>query len=393
MSEVFIPYTEREEDALEGLGDHTAEALYRRLRRSMDWRTRTVGRITPISHGGLMLRLKQFTTRGKGVQEHPCTKDVLRSDITKLIAAGLLVRIGNDEALCFLCPMARDASARAPQTPHVPPTHLSTEQTTLKPSAVAGFDALPPTGDFDGKGSNPPYIRDVDVYTPQSSSTGVNEEGVGDAAARGVNRDRPTGSHASSACGRSGNGDETSDRDRAAPSHPAPPRRFVSPARRLAPESHPAQNAPMGVSAAKDLDQPVSGDATTLVSAQAVVLMAAAGRRGVRITMDSEILAEWVRMAVTADELDKAINVAVAYREAAGSEDPIRVKYVHRVIKSQRSKARKAMAGNGGAPEGVEAMARAVGMWPGPAGWSWERLAAEVRQRFGAMNGGQHGAT
>lgn len=416
MGEAFIPYTEREEDALEELGDHSAETLYRRLRRSMDWRTRTVGRIAPISHGGLMLRMKQFTTRGKGVQEHPYTKDVLRSDIRKLIKAGLLVRVGNDEALCFLCPFARDDSARVRQTPHIPTTPLSTEHTTGKASSGAGFEGYPPSLKIEQDAPNPPYIKIVDKYTPQSSSTDLTGVAPGDADAGGVNRDRPAASQAGS-LGRPGNTqgdpdrdrptgshvgpqgadfDENSHRDRPTASHPAPGRRLMGAAQPLG-ALLPAGTSEAHAGSAANESTPGAG-----ASPEANDLLGVLQRRGINARGAWVELEQWAADGVTPDVLAEVVERAVAARIKVDSTQPITLAYVGTILRNDRKQAfRTAKRIGGGLPSGtsgLDAMARQLGIAlarPGETNDQYRNrvsLAWASREQGVDGQGGHHGA-
>lgn len=360
MAESFIPYTEQEEDALEALWDHRAEALYRRLRRSMDWRTRTVGRVMPISLGGLRIRLKQCTTRGKGFQEHPCSEDMVRSSIQKLIKAGLLARIGNDEALCFLCPLAKDASARIAQTPHVPPTHLSTERPTVKASRGAGFRSNHPSLKNRQSGPNAPHIEMSDVYTPQSSSTdstgvvppGDERGGVSrDRAApsqdgslgrpvdtpEDLYRDRPLGASQAGPLERPSHNGNDSHRDRAAPSEVRGPAQQPVPSNSQGRGDPPVlsaenESAPLGVSAGADDPE----------QALREVLRVHAVRV---LPKDAPGLAEWVRMRVLPAELAEVVKIAIGLRLADGSMQRLNVGYLHSILLTQRSDARKAAQG------------------------------------------------
>ncbi len=397
MADSFVPLTQAEQDALAGLFDPQAFVLYMTLRFSMDWKTGVVGRTTKISASELMWRLSRHTTRGKGTQIERCTLEEYRGSVRKLERMGMIVRVGNSETLSFLLPLARVAKPRPKQTQHEPNRVESTEHNTEEASNGAGFEGIHHSLDFEQIDPNPTHIKMVDMCTPpQSSSTAVNGVDAGDAAARGVNQDRPqAASQAGSACCRPGNPHETSNRDRPAASHPAPAGR--SERRALPGGANTGQGSSDALSgyAAGESD---SADALNSDVAEAVLrpFVEVLRRRAVRVPRQIEALQPWADLGATVDTLEKAIATAFKYREKQNSMQPVTVAYltpiIQTVLSEQRAEAQAAMGGpkagrrrRRSSMESLNATAADLGITPAWPGESPEHFRERVQAAVDAQ--------
>lgn len=417
MAEWFCVWTQAEKEALDNSGiGSVAVALYVTLKFQMDFRSRTVGKHTSISWNELGWAMREDTTRGRGVQQVRMPLQPMRTAIDRLVKAGLLKRIGNADALCFFLPKAKDASVRPNQTQQSGNRGESTEPNSVEPSVDAGLSGIRSMGEKCIGSSNPTHIKKEGRCTPpQSSSTPVNEGGFdsGDDDA-GVNRDRAAPSQAGS-LGRPGNTqedpyrdrpaashaspqgagfhEESPDRDRAMPSHPAQWRRSGGPAQLSGLLTHPGSNETPVCSAENESTRPVCAGDEAVAALHAVLV-----RRGLRVPAEDSVVAAWAAERVTPLELDLAITAAVKARQKANSLQPLNVGYVGTIIKSERSAARRAAEAarlavrqgraKSDGDKDFEALARSVGMWPAPLGWDWPRLRAEVYRAVDAVRRG-----
>lgn len=353
-----------------------ARCAYIWLRTRMDWRTGLVGRVTSISRYALGEDQDYEVPKGRGTQliriadTTTGIKEAAGRLLDVLERVGLLVKRAC-AVLTFFCPLASlQASVRPNQTDHKRTTPLSTKRTTRddgqESSIGAGFDGFygygmgePTTPENEQDAPNAPHIiGQGNTSTPQPSSTDLTGVEAGrDETARGVNRDRPTGSQACP-LGRAGNGEEGSCLDQASPSHAGqlsqPGNPYASPGRdrpaaseaRDAAEPHGtlpdvgANDATEGL--AESESAPLDALSGPMVSVKALVEVL--NRRAVRVPATPEVLHGWVAMGVTPLELDQGIDRAAAERQKSGSLQRLNVGYVASIIQTARSEARRAAA-------------------------------------------------
>lgn len=391
--------TMREMRALHGLGER-AMALYVVLRSMMDYRTGVVGRPATISLDGLSRELLCVTNKGKGMHEERPTKKQVIVALERLVTAGLLSR-QKTEMLVFSMPKALVASARHFHTGHREGTELSTDQGTDKRSSSAGFRDVLGTENYGQCCPNSAHIKGVRVYTSQSSSTPGRGVAPGDAGAEGVNRDRAAPSQAGS-LGRPGKPHGDPDRDRPAGSHVGPWGADSDASHRdRPPASHPAlphrlEAGPDAGDAYPDGQWPTNArssakkdslaDGMAAAAAPDAQLRAVLGARGIREDLLG-VVDDWAGHGVTPDELAAAIDKARAARIAAGSTQPIPLKYVAKVVANNRAAARRAVerlegraprAARGGVGD-LEALALQLGIAGARPGESTDQFRARVQ--------------
>lgn len=393
--DAFFQVSGAEMEALRGVGER-AFTLYIVLRSMMDHRTGLVGRRGAISRAGLCRELECETPKGSGTQVTRPTEKQITTAIERLIGKGLLQRV-KCELLVFLMPMARVASSRPNQTGHVHGTVLSTEQGRAEASNGAGFDGIhgrPFEGEISPNGSD---IKMLDVYPSQSSSTPVNGVVPGDDAdARGVNRDRPAGSQAGSACCRPGKTHTEGYRDRPAASHPAPQGRRLAAGSEAGGALQDGQESiSSGSSAAKES---LAGELPASDTAEGL-LRAVLGARGIRVDAVEPVVVAWVQAGVSPDELADAVEKSRRARIKAGSTQPIPLAYVAQVISTQRAAAKRALARmRGEAPRAarggtsdLSALARQFGIADARPGETAEAFGARVRSEAIRRGAAGHG--
>ncbi len=340
------------------------------LRTRMDRRTGLVGMVTGISYQAIAEHGEYEIRKGQGSQtirlaDTPkARKEVARRLVERLEASGLLKSRGGP-VLCFLCVMADYGLVRPNQTGHHRATPLRTDR-AMPPRGENPYDSTPwawvpddgATPDDGAESGNGPHIRDQGFNPPQSSSTGDNEVAPGGAAAAGVNRDRPPASRASPACGRSGKTYAKANRDRPSASHVGPfgadldeidrdrpPASHAAPLRRLGSLSAPGGATPADcgdgepVGSAENESTVAAGEASpeSLESALRAVLAFAA----IRVPARSTLPAEMAAAGVSIHELRAAIEISIEERKKQGSWQPVPVKYVAQVVKSERAAARR----------------------------------------------------
>ena len=414
-SEWFCRWTDAERQALRGGLGPDAIAMYQVLRFQMDFTTGLVGRRTPISWDGLAWELRTEINRGRGCQIVRKSLQEMRTAVGRLIAKGLLKRVGGDDFLCFLCPLASVASVRPNQTQQSGNRQQSTERNSHEASNGAGFDGFERTEFCTDEPANSTDIREVLISTPsQSSSTVLTGVGAGhDETARGVNRDRPAGSQACP-LGRAGNGEEGSCRDQASPSHAGqlsqPGNPYASPGRDRPAASEArdaaqplgtlpgvgATDAPEGL--AENESAPLAALSGPMTSITALVEVL--NRRAVRVPATPEVLHGWVAMGVTPLELDQGIDRAAAERQKSGSLQRLNVGYVASIIQTARSEARRAAAAAREAAAGrrrpdagadLAALARQLGIQGARPGESMADFKARVMGAAEAAMGADRG--
>ena len=384
------------------------------LRTRMDRRTGLIGMVTGISyqaigeHGEYEIRKGQGSQTIRLADTPKARKEVARRLVERLEAAGLLASRGGP-VLCFLCPLADYGSVRPFQTGHhratpLPPYRATPERgenpyDSTPWAWVEDEEATP--GEWPESG-NGPHIRDQGFTPPQSSSTAVNEGAPGGAAAAGVNRDRPPASQAAPACCRSGETYANPDRDRPAGSHVGPqgadsgevdrdrpPASHAAPMRRSGGLAAPGGATPADCGdderaglAENESTAGAGGDSTESLEA---TLRRVLAECAIRVPASSKVPAEMAANGVTVAELRSAIRLSLEEREKQGSFQPVPVKYVAAVVKSERAAVRRGVErvrGRRDAARGLadfEALARKLGISGARPGESEEQFRARVR--------------
>lgn len=395
------------------------------MRTKMDRRTRIAGRVTTISLGAIAEAVDYEIRKGAGVQwvrigETPKQrKDAADRIVERLGKAGLISKLGG-AYLVFLFLLADGADVRPNQTGGERATGLSTDRATHdggenphKHWDGVDFMAELATPQNDPKIPNGRHIKGQGFTPPQSSSTPGSGVAPGDAGAGGVDRDRATPSQAGS-LGRPGNPHEDPYRDRPAGSHVGPwGADSDASGRDRPPASHPALphrldagadaggtlpdgQRPTGARSSADKDSFADGIATA--AAPDALLRAVLAARGIREDLQG-VVDDWAHNGVTPDEVAAAIDKARAARIAADSIQPIPLKYVAKVVASNRAAARRAVerldgkaprAARGGVSD-LEALATKLGITGARPGETREqfrdRVQAALQQSRGVSDG------
>ncbi len=339
------------------------------LRTKMDRRTRIAGRVTTISLASIAEAMDYEIRKGSGAQwirlgETPKQrKDAADRIVERLGKGGLISKLGG-AFLVFLFPLADGAEVRPNQTGVERATGLSTDRATHEHDGnphkhwdCGDSMAERATPENDPKGPNGRHIKGQGFTPPQSSSTPGWGVAPGDAGAGGVSRDRAAPSQAGS-LGRPGKPHGDPDRDRPAGSHVGPWGADSNASHRdRPPASHPAlphrlEAGPDAGDAYPDGQWPTNArssaekdsfaDGMAAAAAPDAQLRAVLCARGIREDLMG-VVDDWAGHGVTPDELAAAIDKARAARIAAGSTQPIPLKYVARVLASNRAAARRAV--------------------------------------------------
>lgn len=375
------------------------------LRSKMDRRTRIAGRVTTISLGAIAEAVDYEIRKGAGVQwvrigETPKQrKDAADRIVERLGKAGLISKLGG-AYLVFLFLLADGADVRPNQTGVERATGLCTDRATPDDGGNLhkhwdgeGFMGERATPQNDPESPNGRHIKGQGVHTPQSSSTTGSGVAPGDAGAGGVNRDRASPSQAGP-LGQAGNTHNDPNRDRPAGSHPAQVRRLDAGAD--AGGTLPDGQRPISARSSADKESFAHGMATA--AAPDALLRAVLAARGIREDLQG-VVDDWAAHGVTPDEVAAAIDKARQARIAAGSTQPIPLKYVAKVVASNRAAARRAVerldgkaprAARGGVSD-LEALARQLGIERSRPGEKTEHFRLRVTAALQQSRGGSDG--
>lgn len=390
------------------------------LRTKMDLSTRIAGRVTTISLASIAEAVDYEIRKGQGSQwirmgETPKQrKDAADRIVERLGKAGLISKLGG-AFLCFLFPLAQEGKVRSNQTGVERATGLSTERAAPESSGnprnswesdVSAAERATPQKDR--KSPNGRHIKGQGFTPPQSSSTdstGVvpsGDERGGESRDRAAPsqdgslgrpvdtpedpyRDRPRGASHAGPLGRPSS--NASHRDRALPSEAR------GPALPAIPPNHPGPNDAPDLSAENE-SAPL--DASAGAADPEAALREVLRVHAVRVLpRDDRRLEEWVQMRVLPSELAEIVRVAIGRRLADGSMQRLNVGYLHSILLTERSAARRAAEGKkrpaNYSQSGLIALASQLGLPPAGVGEMPDAFRRRVMAAHAAVQAGKEG--